>query len=280
MFLKFVRTDGRLDGLVVGEGWLQPTEVKLQEGRMKYIYREPLQRVKMRSGFFERFLGLASATDHQIVEYARVCGPLLATAAQPLSNEPRIADVQDGFAQVLQGLDSLDGWRQTAREMSELLELAAQIEHQHSGAGKPSSSKRSIERNKRTEIASRLNEWLFISAHPQVIWAETGWAVRMRIDNLLGALAMQLMLMISRKSGLAICGNCGGMFETDGKRKVYCAGCGLPAAQRAASKKLYDAKQLARKMHERGQSFNKIAAALGRRVEQVKRWAESTGRKG
>jgi len=281
MLLKFVGTKGRVERPVVAEGWLQAAEVELHEGRLKYTYQQPLRRVQLRSGYFWKFLRLASAQDQQIVEYARAFGPLVATAALSFSNETTIPDAPDGFATVQQNRDSLEVWRQTAQEMLELLKLAAELEECSSGVSEASTSRIRITRQKRMDIAAKVNTWMFASSvHPQLIWEAEHWAVRLRVDNLLGALAVQMMLMISRKAGLALCGYCGGLFETDGKRKVYCGGCGLAAAQSAASKKLYDTKKRARQMYEQGQTVKRIAAALGRRIELVKRWVESAGRKG
>ena len=75
----------------------------------------------------------------------------------------------------------------------------------------------------------------WVHHHPTIKYATGGaWA------NLFGYLALQLALAVSRTDGLATCSACGRSYMPDRRpnpdRRSYCEDCGLPAAQRDASR--------------------------------------------
>jgi len=263
---------------VIADGWVRPSKVELgANGVLRYHFNAPIERLRPRPGMLEEFLRLAEVTngksDERIKEYAARWGALHAAPLQPFSQE-LLLDNGGTFDRFLRGQagESLELWRVTSREMNAILAVSAETKETLAAQKRLSAKIRREVEAKCGQVMQILNSWLFASVRPQLIWNEDRWAIRMRIENLLGALTLQLILMVARKDGMALCNSCGALFETDGKRKVYCAGCGREAALRAASRKRYQAVRQARRMYDQGHSIEEIASELDRPTGRVRGW--------
>lgn len=96
-------------------------------------------------------------------------------------------------------------------------------------------------------LAQYINDWLTITGvQPLFFWEQGKHAFYLGswgIDRLLAALGVQILLLINRSSGYALCSNCGRPFllrhNQSANRNVYCDSpdCGWKAANRAAQKR-------------------------------------------
>jgi DNA-directed RNA polymerase subunit RPC12/RpoP len=272
---QFVTKGGNIERSVISTGWIRPATVEISGEELLFDYREPFQRVRAATGMMQGFLRLESTSNERILAFARRWGALRISPVDEDSGE--FMKPQAGsFSQILYGPnESLSEWRAAVREFRDVLTLAAQLEE--------ASERRAMTNHVREqksrvsdlskEVQVRINGLLFANmVRPHIGWTGERWTIRLHIRNLGGALAVQTMLMVARKDGLALCGSCGETFETDGKRKVYCQDCGLKAAQRAASRKRYKAVVAARAMSQQGKTAAEIAAVLGRPVGKIRRW--------
>jgi len=98
----------------------------------------------------------------------------------------------------------------------------------------------------------------------------------------LGALAMQIVLMISRADSLYTCSGCGTPYirtfthhrRPKPNQNNYCPECGGYQARLAAKKRYRQKIQEARRMDEAGISVNRIAEQLDTEPENVKNWLQ------
>jgi hypothetical protein len=93
-------------------------------------------------------------------------------------------------------------------------------------------------------------------------------------NDLLGALWLQFALALAGEKDHQQCARCGTWFEISPERsrpdRVFCStACRSKAYRRR--------KELARELHAAGKSFKEIAAELGSKAQQVKKWVASTG---
>jgi len=274
---RFVNSMGKVEKTVATEGWVRPASVELRDGELHYTWAEPCQKLKLRPVMMGRFLKLHIASDDDILKCARDFGALR-LRPRDYTGKLRIPDPTSFFDTFQMATESVAEWRGSSKSLGEILQLAAELESRPAASSMHRGSKGEEEQIKeeRGRISWQINVGLFNSLiTPQIVWDGGGWGIRLRVENLLGALTLQVMLLISRRDGLAICGSCGAIFEAQGKRKVYCDGCGLAAAQRAASKRLYTAKKAARLMHGQGKSLKDISIELRRSIEQVRGWMKS-----
>ena len=99
----------------------------------------------------------------------------------------------------------------------------------------------------RSLLASYITDWLNITeVRPLFFWEQREHAFHLGswgVDQLLAILGVQMLLLINRSSGYALCSNCGRPFllryRQSATRNVYCDApdCGLKAAKRAAQKR-------------------------------------------
>jgi hypothetical protein len=280
---QFVSDAGNIGRSVISKGWARPTSVEVRGENLVFDYREPIKYVRPAAGMMERFLRLEDAPDERIASYARRWGAL---TISPLDAESGalVRPPEEGsgyFDRLLHGhtesgqIESLKRWRAWVQKVRTLLSQAALLDK---AIERPVGTIPPNQRGSRVVDLSReiqiwVNRYLWASmVRPHIEWNRDRWAIRMHFTNLLGAIVLQVVLMIAKKDGLAICSSCGNPFETDGKRKVYCEDCGLPAAQRAASKKHYYIKKDVRRRYELGESPEQIARATQVSISQTKRW--------
>lgn len=150
--------------------------------------------------------------------------------------------------------EPLDSWRNLAALAKKLLNIAANL---YSGkAGSPADWRslirgwpdlglaslgidNAIEREKMT-LAGLINEWLsWGNVRPRLHWNDLKARVAFGGEGLFGALAVQLLLVVSRIDGLAICSACSLPYmpsrRPSSARRNYCQACGRKAAARHAT---------------------------------------------
>jgi hypothetical protein len=162
--------------------------------------------------------------------------------------------------------EPLDEWRFWIQQASIIVRLGAQLHALRPGDPKdwqfmgyePSLFQGFIGGNKippmpppiplgRILLAQYINDWLAVTGvQPLFFWEQGKHAFYLSswgIDRLLAILGVQILLLINRSSGYALCSNCGRPFllryRQSTARNVYCdsPGCGLKAAKRVAQKR-------------------------------------------
>jgi transposase-like protein len=105
------------------------------------------------------------------------------------------------------------------------------------------------------------------------------WRIIVRFPGVLGAIAMQLLLLVTRSDALLVCCGCGQPYVRDGSSRRpkpgqsnYCGECGRTAAARAAKRRWRERVLTARHMHAEGREVAEIARALGVPSSRVARW--------
>ncbi len=225
-----------------------------------------------------RFVRLANATPQPICNFASSWGPLnICEHGLPDSHNPpplalggynghqwwcrwrgyhnRRAGKKDG-----DGWEPLAAWRLFAGQARAHLNIAAKLHNGKLGdasdwqmiytqAGRTTPWWKSIGDDaglalERRKLADCVNEWLLIgNVRPALTW---GWGenrnskVTLQGAGLFGALAVQLLMAVSRTAGLAICSSCGGPYAPQRRpradRRNYCPDCGIKAAWRDAQR--------------------------------------------
>jgi len=276
---RFATAEARVDRTVITGGLIVPASVQVLDGQLHFTFSQPVRTRKPRPGMLARFLRLADATDDQIRKYSQYWGALYFSPLSAITNELETTDTRraTSFDAIMARFESLETWRSSSEEMGKVLRLAHEIETDDKK--RSDATWREQAKQMRQDIEQTINRSLLTSSvRPEFILGERGSAIRLRVNTLRGILSVQMMLVVGRKNGIAICGSCAYPFETDGKRKVYCEECGLAAAQRAASKKLYRTILLARSRYARGESPDEIAVAIGRPIQRVKGWLHAKGK--
>lgn len=182
----------------------------------------------------------------------------------------------DEKLETLTGWEPLSTWRRYTREARAILDIAASLHqgipvlneniwsqagHAHPG-GLTDKSLSDLCRDQAFAISVSVNGWLDI-AHvrpffswgalgpPAVLLGTTVWwfhldmqkrwlpsVPHMHGTSLFGALAVQLLMTVSRTGGLAVCSTCGTVFtprrRPNPNRRRYCPVCGIKAAWRDA----------------------------------------------
>jgi hypothetical protein len=271
---RFVTSKGEIERPIAGEGWLRPSAVDLgADGELAYRFEPPLSRIRPQRGMVRAFLQLAEAPDQEILRFARRWGALTKSALHPLTQEPWD---DNPIARAVHVPETTEDWRLRCRAVTRVLELAARLEDAPSTIvtnERRNRARREVEEMQK-EIIQEINMGLFASVRPQLVLSPSGPTIRLHVDGLSGALAAELLLMVARKDGLALCQACGSPFETDGRRKVYCVSCGTRAAWRAASGNYYKAKKHARELFDRGVPIENVADSVGRSIVVIRRWRE------
>jgi len=226
---------------------------------------------------FEGFVRLSDASDERITTYARKWGALRISPID--SNSGTLLTPQGDYTNLFEQnhgcKESIAEWRAQSQKVRTLLLQAARLEKlmaRWAGRGDLLREERQQISSLALDIQAQINLMIFANAvRPYIGWGGEEWATRLHFDNLGGAIYLQLMLLIARKEGIALC-SCGEIFFVDRKHRKYCEHCGLAGARRAASKKRYRAKRNAQLMHEQGKSDRQIAEALERPLRRVKGW--------
>ena len=103
--------------------------------------------------------------------------------------------------------------------------------------------------------------------------------IEIQFDSVLGALAIQALLVAANSSGIYACDGCGHLYERRGRApnstdRNFCSSCGTPKAHSAA--KVRYRRTIARAQHlaKEGQTISEIAKILDRPKERIKTWVE------
>jgi len=260
--------EGPVDRRTAVPVWSAPPEVEL-EGEW-LVFRRPLtlrpgrrtlERRKVSAGrsLLTEFVQLDEAPEERILGYARRYGPLgfchhgdPSHRLNPESCSPAVSAGESGEA-ILR--EALQWWRNLASHARRLLNAAAQL---RKGAvddmtlvrlspGLIFSAKRlkGARREAGWFVAYGVDLWLrFFQVRPRVTYDETRKRIEAKMSGspaLAGALALQIMIVLTRSTGFAICSGCGRPFAPSRRpnpnRNAYCQGCGKKAAWRDAQER-------------------------------------------
>ena len=262
-------SEGRIDRLSPLRAWPVPPDVRLDGEWLTFRYpvrvlrpgRRALRvrRVRAGRGLLTEFVALADAPAERILEYARRYGPLGFCKHGDPSHRLRIEGC--GALTVSRGTpdeagqlrEAVQWWRNLAHHARALLNAAVQLSKHKL---KPISMMqlnpalifatqlkwRELLRNPEPFVVYGLDLWLrFFQVRPRASYNPLGGRFEIRINGspaLAGALAIQIMLALTRSAGIAICSSCGKAFPPSRRpnpnRNSYCKSCGIKAAWRDA----------------------------------------------
>ena len=303
---------GELDRPVVGLEWNAPEVVNVADGGIEWKGRG--KRVRPGAQMLEAFLGLALASDQQIQAYALRWGVLgickhglpfgwaFHTTAQKVEVCLPIRwkgwDPPSGPG----GWEPLSSWRTFSRQANAIANLASSVHQGRRGrpedvlAARESMPKavRSLSPHlfadpaktvdeQRELVAAVIQDWLwFGSVMLHFEWSrrgvEVGFGGMGFVFGLFGALAVQLVLIVSGPGGLAFCHGCGQPYAPQRRPKArqrnYCRSCGRPAAVRDAVKAYRGRRATVFSLYRKGTTIPQIADQTGLAKERIRRWIE------
>jgi hypothetical protein len=227
----------------------------------------PGHRVHVGHKLLEDFARLGTADDRLIEAYARRWGPLLICEHNlPSSHrhtEPhRVADglvwVRCDLLEIEVGgeyycyWEPLDVWRQYAEIAQATLTIAGDLYNGGTGEvndwrvvlglghDEPVSGPLQSRWHGWFFLSSVVNHWLLLAGvRPTLCLSEKITIITLGNGSLFAALATQLLLVVGRRRGLAICSSCGTFYTPERRpaanRRRYCDECGPSAARRDAS---------------------------------------------
>ena len=267
--------EGQLDRPLENASWPVPLYIRLGGGMLFWEWDtwrgdqlSPTPSSYPGYELLQQFLNLADAPAEQILRYALrygvlgICEHDLPSSHNPTC-KPLSRDPDHHFH-----YEPIEAWRRFSGEARALLNIAAMLHHGKPGADEDwaafsaaTGRRRPIPRsehpsgylpgldwtsNEVEAVAERVNEWLSMSnIRPHFRWyaVESIPSIRLATETsqhgLFAALAIQLMLAISRADGLAICSACSNSYFPKRRPRVgqrhYCEACGRRAAMRHAS---------------------------------------------
>jgi hypothetical protein len=224
----------------------------LKPGRRGFEYRK----IQATDGLLTEFVSLDEGQPERILDYARRYGRLGLCKHGDLSHRLRVegcpADVCTTNSDQTAVHESLQWWSNLAGHARALLNVTAQlskgrVDDINLGRLNPqlffsASHLRAARRHPASFVAYGVELWLrFSQVRPRVSYNPRRKRFEIRIAGhppLLGALALQLVLTITRSAGIAICSSCGKPFPPSRRpnlnRNAYCEKCGIRAAWREA----------------------------------------------
>jgi hypothetical protein len=209
------------------------------------------------------------APAERILAYARQYGPLgfcqhgdAGHRLLPRGCSPRVCTTATGQPAVR---EDTQWWRNLAGHARALLNVAAQLSKGRVddsalarlnpellfSAARP----RQTPREAASFVVYGMELWLrFFQVRPHTTNNSRRKRIEVKIGGtppLPGALALQIMLVLTRWSGIAICSSCGRLFSPfrrpNPNRNAYCKGCGVRAAWREAQTRRREPKLTTRK---------------------------------
>jgi hypothetical protein len=238
--------DGQLDRRVLGTQWRIPDSIELKEGKLWYANES--RSISARPGLVEEFLGLVSASDEQIADFARRWGMLHLCGEHGLPERhlqyphwiysgQTIEDPQWLFcsrrgAPVGPFSESIDAWRSLARQWKATLDVASFLQRRELPRdevwrvafnldSEPSEDFRHVKylydytvpqsvSHAKKKLGLRLNQWIELGrVRPYVETNVDHLRITFGSYDLFGAIAIQLALVATRTEGLAMCSVCG-----------------------------------------------------------------------
>ncbi len=282
-FVSLGDNEGRVDRRSAVPAWSAPPEVEL-EGEW-LLFRRPLltlrhgrralerRRVSAGSSLLTEFVQLDEAPAERILAYARRHGPfgfcqhgdpshrLIPGGCSPA--------VSAGHAAHAALREALQWWRNLAGHARGLLNAAAQlskgrVDDMTLARLNPellfsAPRLRAARRDPASFVAYGVELWLrFFQVRPRVTYNPRRKRFEVRISGssaLAGALALQIMLALTRSVGVAVCSSCGKPFPPSRRpnpsRNTYCQACGIRAAWREAQARRRERKLINRKAEGR-----------------------------
>ena len=257
--------EGRLDRLSAVPDWSAPAGVELDGQSLLFSYpvrirrhsSRALQFRKIRAGakLLTSFVTLDEAPAERILAYARQYGPLgfcqhgdAGHRLLPQGCSPRVCTTATGQPAVR---EDTQWWRNLAGHARALLNVAAQlskgrVDDSALARLNPellfSAARPRQPREAASFVVYGMELWLrFFQVRPHTTYNSRRKRIEVKISGmppLPGALALQIMLVLTRWSGIAICSSCGRLFSPSRRpnpnRNAYCKGCGVRAAWREA----------------------------------------------
>jgi hypothetical protein len=259
--------EGRIDQPSGVPAWSAPPEVELDGQSLVFGYpvrtlghghRElRLRRIRAGRGLLTEFVQLEEAPAERILAYARQHGPLgfcrhgdPSHRIHPQGCAPWVCTTDTGQPAVR---EDLAWWRNLAGHARALLTAAAQL-----FKGRvdeialarlnprlllpPRQLLRAARRDPAPFVVFGMELWLrFFQVRPRITYDPRRKRFEVQISGappLAGALALQIMLVLTRWSGVATCSSCGKLFPPSRRpnpnRNTYCKACGIRAAWREA----------------------------------------------
>jgi hypothetical protein len=257
--------EGQVDRPAAVPGWLGPPEVELDGEWLLFRYPVHTRRHGKRelgfrtfragAGLLTEFLKLDEASAERILDYARRHGPL----GFCRHGDPEHRLLRHGCAPAVCTTNSrqpavreaLQWWRSLAGHARALLNVAAQlfkgrVDDLTLARLNPellfSPRLTRARRDPAPFVAYGLELWLrLFQVRPRATYNARRKRFEIRISGappLPGALALQIMLALTRSAGVAVCSGCGKIFPPSRRpnpdRNSYCNSCGMRAAWREA----------------------------------------------
>jgi hypothetical protein len=258
--------EGQVDRRAAVPGWLGPPEVDLDGEWLLFRYpvrkrrhgkRELGQRTfRAGPGLLTEFVKLDEVPAERILDYARRYGPL----GFCRHGDPEHRLLPYGCAPAVCTTDSrqpavreaLQWWRNLAGHAHALLNVAAQlfkgrVDDLTLARLNPellfsARRLRGARRHAALLVAYGMELWLrLFQVRPRTFYNARHKRFEIRISGapaLPGALALQIMLALTRSTGVAVCSGCSKLFAPSRRpnpnRNSYCKSCGVKAAWREA----------------------------------------------
>ncbi len=226
-------------------------------------------------GLLAEFLELAESTPKKILSYARRWGVLYVCKHDRISGHKRTEDEngpgpKTGYFSRCELRQTRNNayweplfiWREYAQKARAIINLAAKL---HDGKkGRPDDWEVLYGPNKVLQVKDSkpltvtetvFNERVILSLYvkgwlddghvqPHFQWGKKDPQITLMTDTLFGALALRLLMLISRTGGIALCSACGTPYfpkrRPQSRRRRYCNKCGKKVAQKDASKAYRD----------------------------------------
>jgi DNA-directed RNA polymerase subunit RPC12/RpoP len=224
-----------------------------RHGRREFRFR----RIRAGPGLLTEFVQLEEAPAERILAYARRHGPLgfcqhgdPSHRIRPEGCAPAVCTPDAGQPAVH---EDVQWWRNLAGHARALLNVAAQLFKGRVDDTTlarlnprllfpPGQLLRAARRDTAPFVVYGMELWLrFFQVRPRTTYNPRRRRFEVRISGappLAGALALQIMLALTRWSGIAICASCGKLFPPSRRpnpnRNTYCQACGIRAAWREA----------------------------------------------
>jgi hypothetical protein len=249
----------RLDRVMDSMDWQPPGWIRVRNGNLEWGWIKDgtisPRRIRPDRAMFERFLGLASASETAIARYATKWGMLfICEHGLPASHKAHEHDGSGGCPLITRSpneyWEPIARWRHFSRQAKAILSIAGRLTVDERPGRKE--DWRVIFEDQilwqpwdpgvdvdRLMLRSVINEWLSMG-RVRLEFDFSGSAsvalVRPRGSGLFGALAVQLALAVGKSNGIGTCDGCGGEYSPVERRpkagqRKFCKKCrvkGIP----------------------------------------------------
>ena len=243
-----VRADGGVGRAIAGEGYLAPASIHLVRGHLTWdASQRAWRRHEATTGLLDRFMALEKATEERIHRFSELHGVL--NLCQHGFPHRHAADQSREDCEVvgrrLMGKsrragwpgEPVEQWRAIAGQLRWATVVASRL-YMSEAIGESEwalirVSAPKVEKGRSAEwlaLAQYANDWLtWTGVHPEVFKAGDGLVWRNGVEDLAGAVAVQLAAALCRAAPPRACKACGGwMAPISGRRgrpPRYCQAC-------------------------------------------------------